>query len=422
MKIKRIVLNGKLVKYEVYGTTNGRNSPRVRRRFDSRGEAEEFAHEFQTQVKAKKRNPNATGRFEDTTFQIEAAYWLENAKIRFKPSHILRAEGILNELLPALGHLSPDKIGPGLLSSLQRQIKGTQFLKSQKCRNKVEWSDFKDDGTKRRRRKKKPSLEVPKFPSNATVNRKIEIVTTVLNYSAKQKRIPFNPCANFQKLPDDSVEKEFWERTEAESFLSFANKKYPAGSKLRWRYVAYLTALNCALRAGEIWGLQPRDISADTLLIRRQYERTTRGFAFLKSKDGRDSLRRTPCNADLRKELLLLVTLSNIQPDETVFMTDDRKPICHDNFRQRIFEKDMKEWGGRRIRFHDLRHTSITLLIASGFDIKTVQTICGHRNISTTMRYVHMLGGMVSEVARTFSIAPKFPEQRKLTIVSSEGV
>ena len=40
---------------------------------------------------------------------------------------------------------------------------------------------------------------------------------------------------------------------ESESFLSFADLKYPPGSKDRWVYVVYLVALNTAIRGSEIW-------------------------------------------------------------------------------------------------------------------------------------------------------------------------
>ena len=44
------------------------------------------------------------------------------------------------------------------------------------------------------------------------------------------------------------------------------------------------------------------------------------------------------------------------------------------------------------MRFHDLRHTHATLLIANGINMKTVSSRLGHSNISTTMNiYTHPL-------------------------------
>ncbi|NDO45436.1 tyrosine-type recombinase/integrase [Clostridium sp. MD294] len=43
------------------------------------------------------------------------------------------------------------------------------------------------------------------------------------------------------------------------------------------------------------------------------------------------------------------------------------------------------------IKFHALRHTSATILLASGTNIKTVSSRLGHSNLVTTNRYVHAL-------------------------------
>ncbi len=112
-------------------------------------------------------------------------------------------------------------------------------------------------------------------------------------------------------------------------------------------------------------------------------------------------------NPTLNEELKGWVRQERISIEGTIFRNEQGGPVFHDNFSDRKFEKDVKEWGGRRIRFHDLRHTATTLLIACGVDIKTVKEICGHADIKTTMNYIHMVPGNLDRVSQLFSVLPR---------------
>jgi integrase len=226
--------------------------------------------------------------------------------------------------------------------------------------------------------------------ANSSVNKYTEAICAILNFSASQKRIPFNPVAGFKKLPKNSPEMLFWDEIEAGSFLAWASSKYSGPSnkcprKARKNYVAYLLALNTGMRAGEIWGLKPHDLffSEDgdgaTIFVRRQLNGASREFAPLKGgvNADQDKSRHVPCSRELRKELEAQIQFNQIRGDKTIFQSTFGNPVDHDSFADR-FDRDVANWGGRRIRFHDLRHTAATLMLSQGIDVKTVSEILGH--------------------------------------------
>ncbi len=84
---------------------------------------------------------------------------------------------------------------------------------------------------------------------------------------------------------------------------------------------------------------------------------------------------------------------------DLVFARADGYPI-HPNTLVRHFHLLSDKAGVPRIRFHDLRHTCATLMLANGEHPKIVQERLGHANINITMgRYSHVSMDMQREAA-----------------------
>jgi integrase len=75
-----------------------------------------------------------------------------------------------------------------------------------------------------------------------------------------------------------------------------------------------------------------------------------------------------------------------------VFSTVEGHPLRRNNFRRRYWLPAVEEAGLAPLRFHDLRHTCASLLIAQGAHAKEIQVRLGHASIVTTMNvYGHLL-------------------------------
>jgi integrase len=82
-----------------------------------------------------------------------------------------------------------------------------------------------------------------------------------------------------------------------------------------------------------------------------------------------------------------------------MFTTSHGTPFSPRNliryFKQALRDADLPE-----IRFHDLRHTSASLLLSAGVHPKVVQEMLGHSQISLTLdTYSHVLPGLQDEAA-----------------------
>jgi integrase len=175
-------------------------------------------------------------------------------------------------------------------------------------------------------------------------------------------------------------------------------------------------ALLTGMRRGELLGLQWNDIDFDkkTLAVRRTRSRGKGGTWELgqpKTTSGRRSIALpASCVSALRKHRAAQnaerLRLGPLWEDNGFVFTNHTGGPLHVNSLVSQYEKLIKTAEVPRIRFHDLRHTSATLLLAQDIHPKIVQERLGHADIGMTLnRYSHVTPSMQREAAEALDKA-----------------
>jgi integrase len=92
-------------------------------------------------------------------------------------------------------------------------------------------------------------------------------------------------------------------------------------------------------------------------------------------------------------------------PQELVFATVHGTPLHESNFNRRVWRPALERAGlaDAGYRFHDLRHTCVSRLVAAGADVKLVRAVAGHSSpLITLKRHAHLLDARVGEAADRF--------------------
>ena len=290
--------------------------------------------------------------------------WLESISGDVKPSTEAHYRLVVTKhLIPALGRLQLDKLTAAHVDAFLHQERGQVA-----------------DRTRHHHR---------------------AVLRRALNKALRQHLIRRNPAAESDPVTvRDAQPARFLTPHEADQVLSAV-----AGDRLE---ALYTVALTLGLRQGEALGLQwdSVDLEARRITVCRQLQRIAGEPKLVPLKTARAASERSrvlPMPAVVVDALRAhrarqLDELGSIPlPTSLVFSGRDGSPLINSNVTKR-FQTLLARAGLPRMRFHDLRHSCASLLIAQGVAPRTVMEILGHASIATTMNiYAHVGAALLEE-------------------------
>jgi integrase len=311
----------------------------------------------------------ATGAYIESTRETVGAYlvrWLEATEATVRPATVARYQAqITNHLIPAFGSLGVTRLTPAHI----------QTFYATKLRAGL---------------------------SPTTVRLFHMLLHRALDQAVKWRLIPYNPCDAVEPPRKARPVMQTWNAASVRTILT-GSDAHPLGALFR-------LALMTGMRKGELLALrwQEIDLERGTLAVRRSLTRDRDDRWIIgepKTAAGRRAIALpASCVAALkrhqRRQTERMMKHRDVwHADGLVFDRGDGA-LLHPNVADQQFQREANRLTLPRIRFHDMRHTAATLMLAEGVHPKIVCERLGHSSIAMTLdRYSHVSIDMQRDAA-----------------------
>ena len=330
----------------------------------------------------------------------------ERAEQELQPGTLDKYNDAINHfILPALGHLKLTEIKPHSIN------KFLVDLTKDGCRH-----DGKPGGY-----------------SKGTIHKISNVLSSILRTATEWEVIERNPCDPVRVKAEDTADKiKFFTPQQTAVFLDYiehpftihtrghsrvddTGKPYTVGDYTSTKElptqlkVLFTLAIYSGLRKGEILALKWEDVDFENNTVAvTKAAAMVKGEQIVKVPKTRNSYRVVSIPHSVTEKLRKLqleqtryrLSVGDYWQGEGWVFTQDDGRMMNYSTPYKSLQDILSHYNAGKaesdklpmIPFHGLRHTTATLQIAAGTDVRTVSSIMGHRETSTTMNiYAHNL-------------------------------
>ena len=213
-------------------------------------------------------------------------------------------------------------------------------------------------------------------------------LNAIFNHAVRYYNLPKSPCTATKKMGKSKAkEMLFWTK---EEYLKFSEvmKEKPVS------YYAFQILYWTGIRCGELLALtiSDFDLQKKTLHIDKNYQ-------VVKGKE----MITTPKTEKSNRVIDLPEFLCNEMEDyfSSLYKIDENSRIFTftKSFLHHEMDRGSRKAGVKRIRLHDLRHSSCALLIELGYSPIQIAERLGHESVTITERYSHLYPSVQKQMA-----------------------
>lgn len=212
--------------------------------------------------------------------------------------------------------------------------------------------------------------------SPKTVSRNITSINNFMLFLLKEKKIDFNPCEFIDRPKLNKNLPTVLSIEEVDKLLDI-----PLKTKYDYRNKAMLEILyGSGLRISELINLTTRDVDFENAVIR------------CLGKGSKERI--VPINDYIIHYLNLYLDKRNLflikGQNDYLFLNNHGKQMTRQGFLKNL-QKILKEKNiTKHVTPHTLRHSFATHILSGGADLRSIQLLLGHSDISTTKIYTHI--------------------------------
>lgn len=213
--------------------------------------------------------------------------------------------------------------------------------------------------------------------STKTLAHRLTVINSFYNYLLSENIISINPCysINMPKIP--SKLPEVLSEEEVDKLLDIN-----LVDKYSYRNKAMLELLYATgMRASELTNLKLNNIDLDSCIVR------------IMGKGSKERI--VPINDTTIKYLNIYINnyrkeILNKKDSEYLFISNALKPISRQGLFKIIKKECIRAGIKKNVYPHILRHSFATHLLNHGANIRIIQELLGHEDITTTEIYTHL--------------------------------